>query len=202
MFSKQATLLMTVTWALCSAALAEAKVGEAAPDFSAVDIYGKTHRLSDYRGKIVVLEAYNLDCPFCANHYKTGAMQALQEAVTSKGGVWLVINSTHKGHPSYRPPEAARKEFASMGMKATAWIDDSDGRVGKLYGMKTTPHMFVIDAAGKVVYAGAIDDRPTSSGDPRTAKNYVRAAVEALLAGKPVATTTTKPYGCGVKYAD
>lgn len=202
MLNKQVTLLVTVTLALCSVALAEAKVGEIAPDFTAVDIQGKTHRLSDYRGKIVVLEAYNLDCPFCANHYKTGAMQALQEAVTSKGGVWLVINSTHKGHPSYRSPEAARKEFASLGMKATAWLDDSNGKVGKLYGMQTTPHMFVIDAAGKVVYAGAIDDRPASSGDPRTAKNYVRLAVEALLAGKPVPTPATKPYGCGVKYAD
>lgn len=184
------------------AALAEVNVGELAPDFTARDINGKTHRLSDYRGKIVVLEAYNLDCPFCANHYKTGSMQALQEAVTSKGGVWLVVNSTHKGNPSYRPPEVARKEFAANGMKATAWLDDHDGKVGKLYGMKTTPHMFVIDPTGKVVYAGAIDDRPTASGDPRTAKNYVKLAVESLLAGRPVPVPNTKPYGCSVKYAD
>lgn len=202
MINKMFLLKITLPVMLCTVALAEAKVGESAPDFTAVDIHGKTHRLSDYRGKIIVLEAYNLDCPFSANHYKTGAMQALQEAVVNKGGVWLVINSTHKGHPSYRSPEAARKEFTSMGMKATAWIDDSDGVVGKLYGMQTTPHMFVIDASGKVAYAGAIDDRPTSSGDPRTAKNYVRLAVEALLAGKPVQTAATKPYGCSVKYAD
>ncbi len=187
---------------LVTGALAEVRVGAPAPDFTALDINGKVHRLSDYRGKIVVLEAYNLDCPFCANHYKTGSMQALQEAVTSKGGIWLLINSTHKGHPSYRTFEAAKKELAAQGIKATAWIDDSDGKVGKLYGMKTTPHMFVIDPIGNLAYQGAIDDRATSSGDPRTARNYVKLAVEALLAGKAVSVSETKPYGCAVKYAE
>lgn len=187
---------------LAIGAWAEVRIGTPAPDFTARDINGKAHRLSDYRGKIVVLEAYNLDCPFCANHYKNGSMQSLQDAVTSKGGVWLVINSTHKGNPSYRTPEAARKEFAAQGIKATAWLDDSDGKVGKLYGMKTTPHMFVIDPAGNLAYQGAIDDRPASSGDPRTAKNYVKLAVEALLAGKAVPVAETKPYGCSVKYAE
>jgi peroxiredoxin len=194
------TLSAVLAFALT--ALAEVKVGQPAPDFTAKDINSKTHRLSDYQGKIVVLEAYNLDCPFCANHYKTGAMQALQAAVTSKGGVWLVVNSTHTSNPSYRTPEAARKEFAAQGMKATAWLDDSSGTIGKLYGMKTTPHLFVIDARGVLAYQGAIDDRASSSGDPRTAKNYVKLAVEALLAGKPVPLAETKPYGCSVKYAE
>jgi peroxiredoxin len=202
MNAKSNFLVLASALLLSAATLAEVQVGETAPDFTAKDINGKTHRLSDYRGKIVVLEAYNFDCPFCANHYKTGSMQALQEAVTSKGGVWLLVNSTHKSNPSYRTPAAAQKEFASLGMKATAWLDDHEGKVGKLYGMKTTPHLFVIDPSGKVAYAGAVDDRPVTTGDPRTAKNYVRMAVEALLAGKPVPVPTTKPYGCSVKYAE
>jgi peroxiredoxin len=183
-------------------ARAEVAVGKAAPDFVAKDVNGKTHRLSDYRGKIVVLEAYNLDCPFCANHYKTGAMQALQASVTSKGGVWLVVNSTAAGNPSHRAAAAARAEFTQQNMKATAWIDDSAGTLGKLYGMKTTPHMFVIDPQGVLAYQGAIDDRASAAGDPRTAKNHVKQAVEALIAGRAVPLAETKPYGCGVKYAD
>jgi len=183
-------------------ALADAKVGGPAPDFTARDVQGKTHRLSDYRGKIVVLEAYNLDCPFCANHYKSGSMQALQAAVTSKGGVWFVVNSTAASNPSHRSPEAARGEFTAQAMKATAWLDDTSGALGKLYGMKTTPHVFVINGQGTLVYQGAIDDRPASSGDPRTARNHVKQAVEALMAGKPVPVADTKPYGCGVKYAE
>lgn len=183
-------------------ARAEVTVGKPAPDFVAKDVTGKTHRLSDYRGKIVVLEAYNLDCPFCANHYKTGAMQALQASVTSKGGIWLVVNSTAQGNPSHRAAAAARAEFAAQNMKATAWIDDSAGTLGKLYGMKTTPHMFVIDAQGTLAYQGAIDDRASAAGDPRTAKNHVKQAVEALMAGRAVPVAETKPYGCGVKYAD
>ena len=187
--------------AVAVTAAAQTAPGQPAPDFSAKDINGKSHRLSDYQGKIVVLEAYNLDCPFCANHYKTGAMQALQAAVTSKGGIWLVVNSTHTSQPAHRTPETARQEFAAQGMKATAWIDDSSGAVGRLYGMQTTPHLFVIDPRGMLAYQGAVDDRPASSGDPRTANNYVRQAVEALMAGKPVAQAQTKPYGSGVKYA-
>jgi peroxiredoxin len=184
------------------ALLGDAKVGQPAPDFTATDIQGKTHRLSDYRGKILVLEAINLDCPYCANHYKTGAMPALQAAAVSKGVIWLAVNSTHAGSPSYRKPEAARKEFTQFGFKATAWLDDRSGEVGKKYGMKTTPHMFVINQQGILVYQGAIDDRAESTGDPRTARNFVRSVIEALLASKPVPVAETKPYGCGVKYAE
>jgi peroxiredoxin len=182
--------------------LSDVKVGQPAPDFSGTDIQGKTHRLSDYRGKIVVIEAFNPDCPFCANHYKTGAMQALQGSVVTKGVVWLVVNSNHPGSPAHRRPDAARKEFTQLGIKATAWLDDSSGAIGKKYGLKTTPHLVVIDQQGLVAYQGAIDDRPASSGDPRTAKNYVRLAIEALMSGKPVPVAETKPYGCGVKYAE
>ena len=181
---------------------AEAIVGQPAPDFSVMDIDGKKHRLADYQGKIIVLEAYNLDCPFCANHFKTGAMQELQAELTKEGVVWLVVNSSHPKSPSYRSPEVAKKEWAKQKMKATAWLADGDGAVGKAYGLKTTPHMIVINDKGVVAYNGAIDDRPESEGDPRTARNYVREAVKALKAGKAVAVSKTKPYGCGVKYAD
>src|SRR5262245_22550710 len=184
----------------CLAALADARTGKPAPDFTAKDINGKTHRLSDYKGKIVVLEAYNLDCPFCANHFQSGAMQELQGELTAKGVIWLLVNSSKPKGGSYRTPAAAKKEFTDQKMKATAWIDDSSGALGKLYGMKTTPHMFVIDKEGVLVYQGAIDDRPVPDGDPRKARNYVREAVNAALAGKPVAVANTKSYGCGVKY--
>ena len=186
----------------CLLVLAEAEVGKPAPDFTAKDIKGRTHKLSDYKGKIVVLEAYNLDCPFCANHFKTGAMQELQAEATAKGVVWLLVNSSNPRSPSYRDAAAAKKEWAAQKMKATAWIDDGDGNVGKAYGLKTTPHMIVIDQKGNMAYNGAIDDKPEAEGDPRKARNYVREAIDRLLAGKPVAVARTKSYGCGIKYAN
>ena len=178
------------------------EIGQPAPDFVGTDINGKTIKLSDYKGKIVVLESYNSDCPFCHNHYKTGAMQELQKKLTAEGVVWLVVDSVNKKNFSYRTPAQARQEMASEKMAATAWIDDHTGEIGHLYDMKTTPDMYVIAKDGTLAYAGAIDDRPKPYGDPRTAKNYVSAAVDDLLAGKPVAVPETKPYGCGVKYAD
>jgi len=189
-----------VLLSLVSAAFAAAEVGKPAPDFTATDINGKTHKLSDYEGKIVVLESYNLDCPFVHNHYRSGAMQELQRDMTAKGVVWLVVNSVNAKHPSYRSPEAARKEWAAQEMAATAWLDDSSGKIGKAYGMRTTPDMFVIDKQGVLVYQGAIDDRAASKGDPRTARNYVREAVQKLQVGEKLPVSQTKPYGCGVKY--
>lgn len=197
---KTALTIIAATALATALAFGEATVGKPAPNFEVKDINGKTHRLSDFKGKIVVIEAYNLDCPFCANHYKTGAMQELQEWATGKGIVWLVVNSVHKNHPSYRTPEKAKQEFQAQKIKATAWIDDSDGKLGKAYGLKTTPHLVVIDKDGVVAYNGAIDDNPSANGDPRKAKNYVKEAIENLLSGKPVAVKQTKPYGCSVKY--
>jgi peroxiredoxin len=189
------SLLTSIT-----AALAAAEIGQPAPDFTATDINGQTHKLSDYKGKVVVLESYNLDCPFCHNHYKTGAMQELQKDLTGKGVIWLIVNSVGSKNPSHRNTEAARKEWADQKMNATAWIDDTTGELGKKYGMRTTPHMFVIDKNGILAYQGAIDDRAEPGGDPRTARNYVKEAISQLDAGEKVTVTQTRSYGCGVKY--
>jgi len=178
------------------------EIGKPAPDFTGTDITGKTVKLSDFKGKIVVIESYNSDCPFCHNHYASGAMQELQKALATKGVVWLLVDSVNTNNFSYRTPAQAQKEWAELKIAATAWLDDHSGDIGHLYGMKTTPHCFVIAADGTLTYDGAIDDRPQPFGDPRPAKNYVRAAVDELLAGKPVTVTQTKPYGCGVHYAN
>jgi len=197
---KYLSTILSVLFLGALLARAEAVVGKPAPDFTGKDINGQTHRLSDYKGKIVVLEEYNLDCPFCANHFNTGAMQDLQGYATSKGVVWLMVNSVGRRSSSYRTPDKARKEFTAEKMKATAWLDDNSGAIGRAYGLKTTPHMIVIDSHGLVAYNGAIDDRAEPEGDPRTARNYVREAIDKLMAGKPVEKTNTKPYGCAVKY--
>ena len=185
---------------LTSAAFAAAEIGKPAPDFSGTDINGKTIKLADYKGKIVVLESYNSDCPFCANHFQTGAMQELQKELTGKGVIWLMVNSVNAKHSSYRTPEQARAEWKSEKINATAWLDDNSGAIGKLYGMKTTPHLFVIDQSGALAYDGAIDDQPSPGGDPRKARNYVREAVGKIQAGEKVSVSKTKPYGCAVRY--
>jgi len=178
------------------------EIGKPAPDFTGTDINGKTVKLSDYKGKIVVIESYNSDCPFCHNQYASGAAQDLQKDLAAKGVVWLLVNSVSAKNFSHRTPEQAQKEWADLKINATAWIDDTSGTIGHLYEMKTTPHVFVIATDGTLVYDGAMDDRPQPFGDPHTAKNYVRAAVDDLLAGKPVEIPQTKPYGCAVHYAN
>ncbi len=195
------TFALVAALSLVSAALA-VEVGKPAPDFTGTDIHGKAVKLSDYKGKIVILESYNSDCPFCNNQYKTGAMQALQQDMAAKGVVWLIVNSVNPNNFSHRTPAQARQEWADKKMVATAWIDDSSGAIGHLYDMKTTPDMYVIDKNGVLVYQGAIDDRPDPSHNPLTARSYVREAVDALITGKPVEVSQTKPYGCGIKYAD
>jgi peroxiredoxin len=185
-----------------AATVSAVEVGKPAPDFTGTDIYGKTVKLFDYTGKIVVIESYNSVCPFDANHYKTGAMQALQKELATNGVVWLLVDSVNTKNFGYRAPEQARQEMAAQKMAVTAWIDDSSGAIGHLYGMETTPHMFVINKSGMLVYDGAIDNQPDADHDPAKARNYVREAVDELVAGKPVAVSQTKPYGCAVKYAD
>jgi peroxiredoxin len=196
---KRAMALLAVM-GLAHAAFAAAEIGQPAPEFSATDIHGKTVKLSDYKGKVVVLESYNYDCPFCANHFNTGAMQDLQKELTSKGVVWLMVNSVNPKYANHRSPEQAQAEWDKLKLNATAWLDDGAGTIGKAYGMRTTPHMFVIDPTGTLAYNGAIDDRASMSGDPRKARNYVREAVQKIQAGKKVTVAETKPYGCGVKY--
>ena len=185
--------------ALFAVAAFAADLGKPAPDFTATDINGKAVKLADYKGKIVVLESFNPDCPFDHNHYQ-GAAQELQKEFTGKGVVWLLVNSVSPKNSSHRTAAEAQQEWKDLKLAATAWIDDSDGTIGHRYGMKTTPHVFVVSKEGALVYDGAMDDRAQPFGDPRTAKNYVRAAVENLLAGKPVAVAHTKPYGCAVHY--
>jgi peroxiredoxin len=195
------TIALVAVLTLASAALA-VEVGKPAPDFTAMDINGKTIHLTDYKGKIVVLESYNQDCPYCHNQYKTGAMQALQRELVAKGVVWLLVDSVNKHNFSYQTPEQAKADMAKENMDITAWIDDNSGAIGHLYGMKTTPDMYVINKDGILVYHGAIDNKPDPFHNPLTANNYVRDAVNALVADKTVAVTETKPYGCSVKYAD
>ena len=186
--------------ALVSSAFAAAEVGKPAPDFTGTDINGKTVHLSDFKGKIVVLESYNQDCPFCHNQFRTGAMQDLQKEMTAKGVVWLMVNSVNPHNSSHRTPEQARAEWTEQKLNATAWIDDSSGQIGHLYGMKTTPHMFVIDKTGTLVYDGAIDDQADPEHNPRGAHNYVRAAIDQITSGQKVTVSQTKPYGCSVHY--
>lgn len=189
-------LAITATWA------AGISPGDQAPNFSVKDIHGKTHHLTNYLGKIVVIEAFNPDCPFSAHHYKSGAMPELQDQLKGRGVIWLTVNSTQPKHGSYRKPSEAIQESKSLKMKSAAWIDDSSGTLGRAYGLTVTPHLVVIDARGKVAYHGAIDDQPEDSGDPRKARNYVREAVQQLLAGEKVKVPQTKPYGCAIKYGN
>lgn len=177
------------------------KIGEPAPAFTATDSNGKTHNLSDFKGKIVVLEWTNAECPYVVKHYDSKNMQGLQEKYTGQDVVWLTVNSSAEGKQGHVTAEAANALIAEQGAKQTAFILDADGTIGKAYDAKTTPHMFVIDKEGVLVYAGAIDDNDSAKAeDAATAKNYVAAALDALLAGKPVETAQTKPYGCSVKY--
>jgi peroxiredoxin len=186
--------------ALVSSAFAAAEIGKPAPDFTGTDINGKTIHLSDYKGKIVVLESDNQDCPYCQNEFRSGAMQELQKEMTSKGVIWLMVNSVNPRNRSHRTPEQARVAWKEQRMNATAWIDDSSGEIARLYDMLTTPHMFVIDKTGTLVYDGAIDDQPDPFHDPHKAHNYVRDAVEKIMAGENVTVAQTKPYGCAEKY--
>jgi hypothetical protein len=185
-----------------SAALAIA-IGQPAPNFALPDAGDKAQKLSDYAGKYVVLEWVNPDCPFVRKHYNSGNMPALHGEAAGKDVVWLAINSTHPGHSEYKTPAVMQSWLASKNAKPKAMLFDRDGAVGKQYAARTTPHMYVIDPKGKLVYMGAIDDkRSTNPEDVKTAKNYVRVALDEAVAGKPVSMASTVPYGCSIKYAN
>jgi peroxiredoxin len=179
-----------------------ARVGEPAPDFTGTDSHGKTHKLSDYRGKFVVLEWTNNGCPYTQKHYNSGNMQALQKEWTAKGVVWLTILSSAPGAQGYMTAADENAYIIKVHADPTAAILDPTGTIGRGYSARTTPHMFVIDPTGKLIYAGAIDDHPTPDPeDIKASKNYVSEALTEAMAGQPVATSSTRPYGCSVKYA-
>ena len=178
-------------------------VGDPAPDFTGTDSNGQTHKLSEYRGKFVVLEWTNNGCPFTRKHYESGNMQSLQKQWTTKGVVWLTILSSAPGQQGYMSAAQENTYLSQEHAGPTAAILDPKGAIGRLYAAKTTPHMFVIDPSGKLVYEGAIDDHATTDvADIPASRNYVSAALTSALAGQPVATAYTRPYGCSVKYAD
>lgn len=192
--------------ALAAAALpavaqsASAAIGQAAPDFTAVDTTGKPHKLSDFKGKTVVLEWTNPNCPFVRKHYG-GNMQTLQKEATAKGVVWLAINSTETASVDYLPPAQLTAWNTEKRAAPTALLMDESGQIGTLYGAKTTPHMYVINPQGQLVYAGAIDSVPSARVDDiKTATNYVRQALTESLGGKPVSVATSRAYGCSIKY--
>lgn len=196
-------LLVLLMGTIAMTAVKDAKVDKPAPDFTLVDINGKKHSLSDYRGKFVVLEWVNFGCPFVKKHYNSGNMQKLQKMYTEKGVIWLSICSSAPGKQGYYEPEKIKEILKEKGSSPTAYLLDPEGTVGKMYGAQTTPHMYIIDPKGTLIYAGGIDDKPTSKlEDIETAHNYVVAALDAAMAGKPVPVKTAKPYGCSVKYKE
>jgi peroxiredoxin len=178
-------------------------VGAAAPDFKASDSNGKTDSLDQYHGKFVVLEWHNQGCPYTQKHYASGNMQSLQKEWTAKGVVWLTVISSAPGEQGYVTASQENSYLSQMHAAPTAVLLDSQAKIARLYSAKTTPQMVVIDPSGKVIYDGAIDDKPTTEvADIKGAKNYVNEALNAALAGRQVATPYTRPYGCSVKYAD
>jgi peroxiredoxin len=183
-------------------ALAEVEVGQAAPKFSLPNTTGKTINLDEYKGKYVVLEWYNPDCPFVGKHYRSGNMQRLQKEYTARGVIWLTIDSSAPGQEGNYPAEKLNDIGQKEGANWHALLLDPDGKVGRLYGAKTTPDMYIINPEGKLVYKGAIDNkRSTDVADVKTATNYVIAALDEVIGGKKVTTTATQSYGCSVKYA-
>ncbi|MFT3954596.1 MAG: thioredoxin family protein [Piscinibacter sp.] len=188
---------------LSAAVFAAAAVGQSAPAFSAVDTSGKTVSLADFKGRTVVLEWVNPGCPFVRKHYDSANMQATQKNAVAQGAVWLAINSTHAGAGDYMAPAALAGWMKDKGGAPSATLMDADGKVGRAYGARTTPHMYVIDPKGTLVYAGAIDSKPTANpADIKTATNHVNQAVAEVAAGKPVSQAVTQAYGCSIKYGD
>lgn len=181
--------------------MATAEVGKTAPDFELTDARGKTVKLGQFKGKLVVLEWFNHGCPFVKKHYESGNMQALQKAYTAKGVVWLAICSSAKDKQGYASGADQLKAMQDKKAAPSFVLIDETGKVGKLYGAKTTPHMFIIGKDGNLAYAGAIDDKETfDAADVKTAKNFVKVALDEMLQGKKPSVATTHSYGCSVKY--
>ena len=193
--------LLAVALLTASCAAYAVNPGQPAPDFTLTDTHGKPVKLSDHKGKIVVLEWTNPDCPYVQKHYDSANMPNLQKEYGGRQVVWLSINSTREGHSEFKTPQQMNGWMKEKGGVPAATLLDRDSKVGRLYGATNTPHMYVVDPKGTLVYVGAIDDkRSTNPADVKTAKNYVRVALEESLAGKPVSTPSTTAYGCTVKY--
>ena len=198
---KSLLLLPVLTLILNLSAFSAVEPGETAPDFTLKDSKGNSQKLSSYSGKFVVLEWMNPECPFVKKHYSIGNMQSLQKEYTTKGVVWLSIISSAPGKQGYCTGPQAEANTKDQKASPTAVLLDPSGEVGQMYGAKTTPHMFVINPEGKLIYMGAIDSiRSANSSDCAKAENYIRQTLDAALAGKPVPTPETKSYGCSVKY--
>ena len=201
MKTKLLTALLTIAASSALFAADSPAVGTTAPDFSLTDSKGKTQSVSQYKGKYVVLEWFNPECPFVRKHYGSGNMQKLQEEFTSKGVVWLTVDSSAPGLEGYLTAEQANAKMTEWKTKQSALVLDPDGKAGRSYGAKNTPHMFVINPEGKIVYEGAIDSKATpNSSDIANSTNYVKVALEESMGGKTVSNANTKPYGCSVKY--
>jgi peroxiredoxin len=201
MKTKLLTALLTIAASSALFAADSPAVGTNAPDFSLTDSKGKTQSVSQYKGKYVVLEWFNPECPFVKKHYGSGNMQKLQEEFTGKGVVWLTVDSNAPGLEGNLTPEQANAKMTEWKTKQSALVLDPDGKAGRSYGAKNTPHMFVINPEGKIVYEGAIDSKATPNpSDIANSTNYVKVALEESMGGKPVSNANTKPYGCSVKY--
>ncbi len=193
-------LMMMIPAIIASAHPDPLASGDVAPDFTLTDINGASHKLSDFRGKTVVLEWINPGCPFVVGHYANGNMPKLQNKYTGEGVVWLTINSTRPDHPEAKTAAECKTILGDWKSSATANLMDGDRTVGKLYGAKTTPHMYIVTGDGKIAYNGAIDDDRSTDGGVNAKINYIAQALDELKAGKAVSTSTTKAYGCSVKY--
>jgi len=195
-------LMMGMAMIALPTAQAEPVIGKPAPAFTGIDSAGKTHRLRDYRGRRVVLEWTNHDCPFVGKHYRTGNMQATQKDATADGAVWLSVISSAPGTQGHVSGRQADQLTTSRGARPTAVLLDPDGTIGRLYDAVTTPHMYIIDGDGRLAYMGAIDSiRSWDDADVPKATNYVKQAMAQMRAGQPVKPRGTRPYGCSVKYA-
>jgi peroxiredoxin len=186
----------------CAISAYAQKVGDPAPEFQTTDSNGQTRKLSQYRGKFVVLEWHNNGCPYTRKHYESGNMQRLQKEWTARGVIWFTVISSAPGQQGYVTAQQENDYLKQMNGSPTAALLDPQGDVGRLYSAKTTPHMFIINPAGVLIYDGALDSKATTDqADIATATNYVSQALEEAMAGKSVTTPTSRPYGCSVKYA-
>jgi hypothetical protein len=197
----QSTLAAAVLATTSHAWAQAATVGQAAPNFSAKDVTGKTVSLADFKGKTVVLEWVNPGCPYVRKHYDGGNMQGTQQDAIGKNVVWLAVNSTGTDHPDYLKPADLAAWMKKQKAPATHTLMDEDGKIGKAYGARTTPHLYIVDGKGMLVYAGGIDSIPSASAsDIPKATNYIKASLTEMAGGKPLSNSVTRAYGCSVKY--